>query len=122
MSLEINCVWDFHDDNPMNELMVTKSRLAKLILLWRRTHIIDQHFISRVVQPWTCETDYNKLETPYCASMVLRYALAGESFLTSHMVKDIERFLCEHWGFLSPNTDWKVKVNFSEGTTPSVTI
>ena len=118
--LEVTCDWGFHDEHDVNTLIKQNARLAKLYLLWRKNHITDQHFLPKILEPWEegCE-DYNKLETQEAAFYVLRYALGNRPMGLS---KDIQVFISEKWPYFSPSLNWKIKVNFTEGQIPSITI
>ncbi len=117
---EIVCAWAFHEDNKLNKLMKQNARLAKLVLLWRNHHLVDQYFISRVMEPWANDCkDYNELQNPDAALQVLKYAL-NEPW--SQRYPDLNRFIFKWWPYFSPNLNWKINVNFTEGQIPSITI
>ena len=60
--LEVTCGWALHAETEINTLIWRNARLAKLVLLWRKGHITDQHFIPRIVQPWEPDEESEEFE------------------------------------------------------------
>ena len=116
--LEVTCGWSYHDKTDLNKLIKKNERLAKLVLLWRNGHITDQHFLPNVIKPWEPNKvgedfeDFNELRTPYAVYRVLVYAL-GSNRLGQEV--ELNNFIKQYWPYFSPDLNWKIKVNFTEG-------
>ena len=123
--LEVTCGWALHAKTEINTLIWRNARLAKLVLLWRQSHITDQHFIPNIMKPWEPDEeseefeDFNELKNPNAAYRVLCFAVLGDAV---SVYPDIKRFVLEYWPYFSPVLNWKIRVNFTEGQVPSIII
>lgn len=123
--IEVTCGWALHAKTEINTLIWRNARLAKLVLLWRRGHITDQHFIPNIMKPWeqNQQSEYfenpDELEHPKSAYRVLQYALDWPFVGRGG---DINKFIFEYWPYFSPDLNWKIRVNFTEGQVPSIII
>ena len=123
--LEVTCGWALHAETEINTLIWRNARLAKLVLLWRKGHITDQHFIPRIVQPWEPDEeseefeDFNELRNPNAAYRVLCFAVMGHAVSVYPYIK---RFVLEYWPYFSRDLNWRIRVNFTEGQVPSIII
>lgn len=127
--IEVTCGWALHAKTEINTLIWRNARLAKLVLLWRKGHITDQYFIPKIIQPWEPDEeteeseefeDFNELKNPNAAYKVLDYALGVRAWRPRD--KDIDGFIKRYWPYFSPDLNWKIRVNFTEGQVPSIII
>lgn len=124
--LEVTCGWALHAKTEINTLIWRNARLAKLVLLWRRGHITDQHFIPRIVQPWEPDEeseefeDFNELRNPNAAYRVLCHAVKVPVWRPRY--SELDNFIKQYWPYFSPVLNWKIRVNFTEGQVPSIII